>query len=101
MNLHGLLCAAALAALLLCTTPLIAAELSPTEQKIVAAVKQRSAAALQFLERTVNVNSGTMNHVGVREVGKMFRMELDQLGFAPVSAQAVFLPYWRMKQHHK
>ena len=57
------------------------AELSPIEQKIVAAAKARAEVALQFLERTVNVNSGTMNHDGVREVGKMFRAEFDQLGF--------------------
>jgi glutamate carboxypeptidase len=58
------------------------AELTTTEEKIVALVKQRSGAALQFLERTVNVNSGTMNPDGVREVGKLFRDEFDQLGFA-------------------
>ena len=82
MSLPCLFFVAPLAALVIHAAPLVAAELSPTEQKIVAAVKQRSAAALQFLERTVNVNSGTMNHDGVREVGKLFRMELDQLGFA-------------------
>jgi glutamate carboxypeptidase len=58
-----------------------AADLSPTEQRIVAAVKARNPAALQFLERTVNVNSGTMNFEGVREVGRMFREEFDALGF--------------------
>ncbi len=70
-----------LAACLLHASVGIAGELTATEQKIVAAVKERSAAALQFLESTVNVNSGTMNFAGVREVGKMFRAELDQLGF--------------------
>ena len=63
------------------------AQLSPVEQKIVAAVKARSEAALQFLERTVNINSGTMNHDGVREVGKMFSVEFAQLGFATRWAQ--------------
>jgi glutamate carboxypeptidase len=58
-----------------------AAELSPTEQRIVAAVKERSPAALQFLERTVNVNSGTMNFAGVRETGRLFGAELTALGF--------------------
>ena len=82
MNVPRLLFIAPVAAFVLHTTPLTAAELSATEQKIVAAIKERSDAALKFLERTVNVNSGTMNHDGVREVGKMFRMEFDQLGFA-------------------
>ncbi|MET0264640.1 MAG: M20/M25/M40 family metallo-hydrolase [Duganella sp.] len=59
-----------------------AADLSPAEQNIVAAVKARSPQALQLLEQSVNINSGTMNHDGVREVGKLYRQELDQLGFA-------------------
>ncbi len=58
-----------------------AAELSPTEQKIVAAIKANSPAAIQFLERSVNINSGTMNPEGVREVGRLFRAEFDGLGF--------------------
>ena len=62
--------------------PVIAADLSPIEQRIVAAVKEGSPAALQFLERSVNVNSGTMNFAGVRETGELFRAQLDQLGFA-------------------
>ena len=58
-----------------------AQQLSPIEQRIVAEVKARSPAAIELLERSVNINSGTMNHAGVREVGKLFRHELDQLGF--------------------
>ena len=82
MKLRHMFFTAPLAAFVLYAMPAAAADLSPTEQKIVAAIKGRSAAALQFLERTVNVNSGTMNPDGVREVGKMFRAEFDQLGFA-------------------
>jgi glutamate carboxypeptidase len=37
--------------------------------------------AIALLERVVNINSGTMNHDGVREVGRIFREELDALGF--------------------
>jgi glutamate carboxypeptidase len=58
-----------------------AAGLSDTEKSIVEAVKSRNAAALQLIERTVNVNSGTMNFEGVREVGRIFRAEFDALGF--------------------
>ena len=57
-------------------------ELSPIEQRIVAEVKAQSAEALGLLERSVNINSGTMNHAGVRAVGKLFRQEFDQLGFS-------------------
>jgi glutamate carboxypeptidase len=61
--------------------PALAAQLSPTEQRIVAEVKAQSADALSLLERSVNVNSGTMNHAGVREVGMLYRKEFDALGF--------------------
>jgi glutamate carboxypeptidase len=57
------------------------AQLDETEQRIVAAVKQRSPQALELLERAVRINSGTLNADGVREVGKVFRSELDALGF--------------------
>jgi glutamate carboxypeptidase len=58
-----------------------AAELSPIEQRIVAEVRAGSGEAIALLERSVNINSGTMNHAGVRAVGKVFRAEFDQLGF--------------------
>ncbi|MDD0810471.1 M20/M25/M40 family metallo-hydrolase [Curvibacter sp. RS43] len=57
------------------------AQLSDTEQKIVAAVQQRSPAALLLLEKAVRINSGTLNPQGVRAVGELFRAELDELGF--------------------
>jgi glutamate carboxypeptidase len=57
------------------------AQLSDVEQRIVAAVKQRSPAALELLEKTVRINSGTLNPEGVRAVGDIFRAEYDQLGF--------------------
>jgi glutamate carboxypeptidase len=66
---------------LACSINAAAAPLSPTEQRIVAEVKGQSAHALDLLERSVNINSGTMNPAGVREVGSLFRKEFDQLGF--------------------
>lgn len=57
------------------------AQLSPVEQQIVAEVKAHNAQGLALLERSVNINSGTFNLDGVREVGKLFRAEFDQLGF--------------------
>jgi glutamate carboxypeptidase len=59
----------------------VAAELSPVEQAIVAEVKAGSPNALHLLERSVNINSGTMNLDGVRAVGRLYRYELEQLGF--------------------
>lgn len=57
------------------------AQLSDTEQRIVAAVKQRTPAALELLEKSVRINSGTLNPEGVRAVGEIYRAELDDLGF--------------------
>ena len=51
------------------------------EDAIVHAVDAHNADALALLERAVDINSGTMNFEGVREVGRLFRAELDTLGF--------------------
>ena len=69
------------AALLAVAAGPASAELSEVEQRIVERVKARSTQAIDFLERTVRVNSGTMNHEGVREAGALFAAELDTLGF--------------------
>ena len=57
------------------------AQLSETEQRIVTAVRQRTPAALALLEKSVRINSGTLNPEGVRAVGEIYRAELDALGF--------------------
>jgi glutamate carboxypeptidase len=55
--------------------------MSPAERAIVQHVQAHTADALALLERAVNINSGTMNLAGVREVGRLFGAELDALGF--------------------
>jgi glutamate carboxypeptidase len=55
--------------------------LSGVEPAIVRAVDAGNAAALALLERAVNINSGTRNLEGVRQVGALFRAEFDALGF--------------------
>ena len=57
------------------------AVVSETEQRLLAEVEARAEEAIALLERSVNINSGTMNFEGVREVGLLFREELDALGF--------------------
>jgi glutamate carboxypeptidase len=52
-----------------------------TEAAIARAVDAGNPAALALLERIVNINSGTMNLAGVREVGAVLRAQLDSLGF--------------------
>ncbi len=55
--------------------------LGEVEKGMAQYLDDREAEAIAFLERVVNINSGTMNHDGVREVGRVFREELDALGF--------------------
>jgi glutamate carboxypeptidase len=55
--------------------------LTKTELKLAQAVERRLPASLALLERVVDVNSGTFNEVGVREVGRHFRLELEDLHF--------------------
>jgi glutamate carboxypeptidase len=55
--------------------------LSPDERTLVAYVDEHNQQALALLERVVNINSGTQNFEGVREVGRVFRAEFDALGF--------------------
>ncbi len=69
------------AALVACFGP-ARADLSAVEKRIVEAVKAQSSQALVLLERSVNINSGTLNTEGVKSVGQIFRSELDGLGFA-------------------
>ena len=54
---------------------------SSAERAIVSAVDARNGDGLALLERVVNINSGTQNLAGVRDVGAIFRAELDGLGF--------------------
>ena len=54
---------------------------SATEKRIVAAVDQRTSAALDLLAETVNVQSATENLAGVRAVGEVYAREFRALGF--------------------
>ncbi len=55
--------------------------LTATERALVTAIDTDRPAAIALLERVVNINSGTQNLEGVRQVGAVFRAELDALGF--------------------
>jgi glutamate carboxypeptidase len=70
-----------LATALLAGTAAQAQKLTATERKLVASVQHRMPQTEQLLERVVNINSGTLNVAGVREVGQVFRQEFDALGF--------------------
>ncbi|MCU0468627.1 MAG: M20/M25/M40 family metallo-hydrolase [Arcicella sp.] len=59
----------------------IGQKISSVEQKIVQTVNTQLPQTEQLLKTVVNINSGTLNHAGVREVGAIFRKELEDLGF--------------------
>ena len=59
-----------------------AQKLSRTEQKIIQKVKSLEGESIAFLEKVVNINSGTLNQVGVKAVGTEFDKAFSEIGFA-------------------
>jgi glutamate carboxypeptidase len=57
------------------------AGLSATERRVAAAIDRHQPRSLALLERAVNINSGTMNFEGVREVARLLQPEFESLGF--------------------
>ena len=67
-----------------CMLPLTLAaqtSLSAPEQSIRAEIAARRADQIAYLERLVNIPSGTLNTIGVREVGRVLGATLDSMGF--------------------
>jgi len=58
-----------------------AQSISAVEKKIIEHVKVNMPQTEQLLIDAVNINSGTLNHEGVRKVGQLFRKEFDAMGF--------------------
>lgn len=73
--------AALLAALLSVVAVPQPAGLTADERAIVSSVDAGTGQALALLEQAVNINSGTQNFPGVREVGRLFEARLTALGF--------------------
>jgi glutamate carboxypeptidase len=72
--------------LLACTVAPVSAKapagpLTATERKLVQRIDHRLPESLALLERAVDINSGTSNRDGVREVSQLFAAELDAMGF--------------------
>jgi glutamate carboxypeptidase len=76
-----LACLIVTSCLLSWAVPAAAQRLNPVEEAMARYLDATDGEAIALLERVVNINSGTMNHDGVREVGLIFRNELDVLGF--------------------
>ena len=56
-------------------------KISTTELKIIKTIEINNEEAINFLEKIVNINSGTMNHIGVKQVGMVFRDAFDEIDF--------------------
>ncbi len=68
--------------LFLTQSSLHAQKLSSVEKKIVKKAKTYNDESISFLEKVVNINSGTMHLEGVRAVGKEFDVAFNAIGFA-------------------
>jgi glutamate carboxypeptidase len=58
-----------------------AQSLTSEELEIVDYLRNQHQNQIDFLEQTVNINSGTLNLSGVKKVGMLYKEELDNLGF--------------------
>lgn len=59
-----------------------AQKLIENEIKILKTIEKNAKSSVRFLEKVVNINSGTLNLKGVREVGEVFKSEFDTIGFS-------------------
>lgn len=58
-----------------------AQKLTRKEKKIIKTIEANNAEAIEFLKDVVNINSGTMNHEGVKRVGDVFGKAFEDIGF--------------------
>ena len=58
-----------------------AQKLSRKEKKILKTIEANNAQAIEFLKDVVNINSGTMNHEGVKKVGDIMGKAFEDIGF--------------------
>ena len=65
---------------LLGTTTAFSQKLSKKEQQVIAIVKTYNDESINYLEKVVNINSGTLNLQGVREVGRIFESSFKEIG---------------------
>ena len=66
---------------LVVSVPLSAGQLPPADQQVLKSIDQRRDAAIDLLARSVNIQSATENHEGVKRVADVYAAELASLGF--------------------
>jgi glutamate carboxypeptidase len=70
--------------LLLAFTPLLTfaqQKLNKDEQKLIELIDKNYQETINILEEVININSGSLNKDGVREVGRIFEREFQKIGF--------------------
>ena len=67
--------------LILLTGSVFSQQLSSVEKDLLDRIEKNYQETIALLEETVNINSGTFNLEGVREVGKVFEREFAKIGF--------------------
>ena len=64
----------------LCPLNTVSAQLAEEEQAIIQEIDERADEAIDFLEESVNINSGTMNFEGIRAVYELYHEKFEALG---------------------
>ena len=59
----------------------VAQGLSKEEQQVMAWIDAHMPQAIELLKESVNINSGTLNIIGVKKVGALFAKEFEKAGF--------------------
>lgn len=60
---------------------IVKAQAAPIETQIKAYIAEQQSEQLSLLEKMVNINSGTANIAGVRQIGEILKPLFEQLGF--------------------
>src|SRR5690348_12266855 len=68
-------------AFIIASIALVAQSLSKTEQQIIALIDKNYQHTIALLKSSVDINSGTFNVKGVRQVGDIYAKELAAIGF--------------------
>lgn len=67
--------------LLMFSNLIVAQKLTKIEKRIISSIEKNNTEAIDFLKEVVNINSGTMNHDGVKNVGMVFKKAYENINF--------------------
>jgi len=78
---HSYIARSAFFIFLLNSAIIFSQKISTAELKVIQTIETNNEEAISFLEKIVNINSGTMNHKGVKQIGMVFRDAFDEIDF--------------------